>query len=682
MRQLVAASGQQRGQVHAAGRHGDVAPGRATRGRSRCRWRTPASGFPSTRWSKIFERFYQVDSSLVRRYGGTGLGLAICKSIVEWHGGRVFAESDAGTGLALHGGAAAAIGRRAWWCGRRRDPPSGDRGRAEAGDRDGGRGHERAGRVADGAEPNGRPGRPGGDRASTSAWCARRACRPGQRRGRAGWCASPRPVCVSEPRTTLPSARPRAARTTAAAPSCRCRSRASDGLLGVLNVTDPVGGRPFDAEDCHLLLAPRRARRRARGSRRVASSDRRRDVEGPTQRAAQVLQHLERGAAHRARPGAAGARAGARDAPAEAEVGLIGFAASVHDVGMTMVGERRAPRRGGRARPPRSASGCERHPELGAELLEPLEAMGAVREIVLSHHEWWDGCGYPRGLAGDEIPIGARILAVVDAYESMTVGRAHRPARIARGGAGASCDGSRAGSSIPRWSTRSSARCAEVGDSQQRRTVRGESRDVAAADDKEVMAMAKGKILVVDDEIYIVHILDFSLGMEGYEVLTALDGEQALEKARAEQPDLIVLDIMMPKLDGYETCKMLKADDGHQEHPGHPAVGEGPQRGPEDRLRSRRGRLHHQAVQPAQAGRAHQRASSARAQLAAHAGLDPRTSRRFAGLPRPAAAAPRARSAPSVLLAARRPGRRDLWRRARRYAPQSDPRSPQTVRHP
>ena len=72
--------------------------------------------------------------------------------------------------------------------------------------------------------------------------------------------------------------------------------------------------------------------------------------------------------------------------------------------------------------------------------------------------------------------------------------------------------------------------------------------------------MAKGRILVVDDEIYIVHILDFSLGMEGYEVITALDGEQALEKARADKPDLIVLDIMMPKLDGYETCKILKAD--------------------------------------------------------------------------------------------------------------------------
>ena len=71
--------------------------------------------------------------------------------------------------------------------------------------------------------------------------------------------------------------------------------------------------------------------------------------------------------------------------------------------------------------------------------------------------------------------------------------------------------------------------------------------------------MSKGKILVVDDEIYIVHILDFSLGMEGYEVITALDGEQALERVKAEKPDLIVLDIMMPKLDGYEVCKNIKS---------------------------------------------------------------------------------------------------------------------------
>ena len=79
--------------------------------------------------------------------------------------------------------------------------------------------------------------------------------------------------------------------------------------------------------------------------------------------------------------------------------------------------------------------------------------------------------------------------------------------------------------------------------------------------------MSKGRILVVDDEIYIVHILDFSLGMEGYEVITALDGEQALEKLKSERPDLIVLDIMMPKLDGYEVCKAIKSDPGTRHIP-------------------------------------------------------------------------------------------------------------------
>jgi two-component system alkaline phosphatase synthesis response regulator PhoP len=79
--------------------------------------------------------------------------------------------------------------------------------------------------------------------------------------------------------------------------------------------------------------------------------------------------------------------------------------------------------------------------------------------------------------------------------------------------------------------------------------------------------MSKGKILVVDDEIYIVHILDFSLGMEGYEVITALDGEQALERMKVERPDLVVLDIMMPKLDGYEVCKQIKSNPATKQTP-------------------------------------------------------------------------------------------------------------------
>ncbi len=79
--------------------------------------------------------------------------------------------------------------------------------------------------------------------------------------------------------------------------------------------------------------------------------------------------------------------------------------------------------------------------------------------------------------------------------------------------------------------------------------------------------MSSKKILVVDDEVYILHILDFSLGAEGYEVITAADGAEAIEKARQEKPDLVVLDIMMPKVDGFEACRRLKADPETREIP-------------------------------------------------------------------------------------------------------------------
>ncbi len=72
--------------------------------------------------------------------------------------------------------------------------------------------------------------------------------------------------------------------------------------------------------------------------------------------------------------------------------------------------------------------------------------------------------------------------------------------------------------------------------------------------------MKKGKILVVDDEVNITQILQFSIGAEGFEVITAQNGEDAIEKARREQPDLIILDIMMPKIDGYEACRILKSN--------------------------------------------------------------------------------------------------------------------------
>lgn len=71
--------------------------------------------------------------------------------------------------------------------------------------------------------------------------------------------------------------------------------------------------------------------------------------------------------------------------------------------------------------------------------------------------------------------------------------------------------------------------------------------------------MTKKRILVVDDEMYIVNILDFTLAAEGLEVISAANGEEALRKTMEQTFDLIILDVMMPKIDGFEVCRALKA---------------------------------------------------------------------------------------------------------------------------
>ncbi|MBL0168693.1 MAG: response regulator [Propionivibrio sp.] len=68
------------------------------------------------------------------------------------------------------------------------------------------------------------------------------------------------------------------------------------------------------------------------------------------------------------------------------------------------------------------------------------------------------------------------------------------------------------------------------------------------------------KVLIADDEPNIVISLEFLLRREGFEVLVAVDGEEALAKARAERPDLVLLDVMMPKMNGFDVCQALRAD--------------------------------------------------------------------------------------------------------------------------
>jgi DNA-binding response OmpR family regulator len=75
------------------------------------------------------------------------------------------------------------------------------------------------------------------------------------------------------------------------------------------------------------------------------------------------------------------------------------------------------------------------------------------------------------------------------------------------------------------------------------------------------------RILAVDDSPTILEMIKAILEAGGYEVLTAADGAEALEKARAEKPDLILLDVMLPKLDGYRVCRLLKFDQNYKHIP-------------------------------------------------------------------------------------------------------------------
>ncbi|MFH1347488.1 MAG: response regulator [Candidatus Margulisiibacteriota bacterium] len=75
------------------------------------------------------------------------------------------------------------------------------------------------------------------------------------------------------------------------------------------------------------------------------------------------------------------------------------------------------------------------------------------------------------------------------------------------------------------------------------------------------------KILVVDDEPDVASLLTLLLKSQGYNVVSAGDGQEALEKARTWQPSLILLDIMLPKLDGYKVARMLKFDENFRHIP-------------------------------------------------------------------------------------------------------------------
>lgn len=198
--------------------------------------------------------------------------------------------------------------------------------------------------------------------------------------------------------------------------------RVNDVVVGVINVNNKTNGRPFDRDDLNLLISFSERISRALERVRVVDDShtflqdtidafkRMLETQSKTKVIEQAIDHAVKIARKMGLP--------------EKDVSVIQYVASVHDIGMTEISDDILNKALNLTTD--ELRQVQRHPERGAELIRPLEFVEAVSNIILYHHERWDGSGYPMGLKGEEIPVGARILSVIDAFQSMTIGRPYR----------------------------------------------------------------------------------------------------------------------------------------------------------------------------------------------------------------------------------------------------------------
>lgn len=108
------------------------------------------------------------------------------------------------------------------------------------------------------------------------------------------------------------------------------------------------------------------------------------------------------------------------------EASIISYASQLHDIGEISIPEPVLMKAG--ALDPQEWELVRRHPRVGADLLKgsPSIILQAAETIALTHHERWDGSGYPQGLIGDEIPLSGRICAVADVFDALTTPRRYK----------------------------------------------------------------------------------------------------------------------------------------------------------------------------------------------------------------------------------------------------------------
>lgn len=110
----------------------------------------------------------------------------------------------------------------------------------------------------------------------------------------------------------------------------------------------------------------------------------------------------------------------------ELEVSAVEYGGILHDIGKIGISEAVLLKPGPLTDEEMNEMKC--HPEIGERIIAPMRFAKDVAPIIRGHHERWDGKGYPDGLRGDDIPIGARIIAIADAYDAMTTNRPYRAA--------------------------------------------------------------------------------------------------------------------------------------------------------------------------------------------------------------------------------------------------------------
>ncbi|MBI4227473.1 MAG: HD domain-containing protein [Candidatus Omnitrophica bacterium] len=197
--------------------------------------------------------------------------------------------------------------------------------------------------------------------------------------------------------------------------------------IGVIAISEKQDDRPFTAFDQEILVTMAEQAVVAIGNARLYAQQEKVAL-GTIKSLAAILDAMDGNAPH----GKSHTRLLAEVALALADaLGLgvedrrsVHYAALLHDAGRVAVPDEillKPTKLTGRER-----RIIQRHPVKGVELMRPLEILEPAIPIILHHHERYDGRGYPKGLRGDEIPLGARILAVANAYEAMVCERPYR----------------------------------------------------------------------------------------------------------------------------------------------------------------------------------------------------------------------------------------------------------------